>query len=262
MTNYIIQGNINFFSELINYDDIEENDKNKNTNENENANENANDNNNLKLKERCLISNQVLDKTEIKLECNHSFNYKNLYNEISMNQKKGYCGTNFHNSYEIDKVGHQQIKCPYCRRMFNHILPMALDIEGVQNKLYINQPKTMTMKINCGFKTNDEMPCDSFSYVTPEGFFCKKHYKKTILLKNKPIVILTNQNTNITNTNITKQKLENKNEINDFTEDMIKFGNSCTLFYLKNILKENKLKVSGNKKELIKRVYDNNLQKI
>ena len=136
---------------------------------------------------------------------------------------------------------------------------MALDIEGVQNKLYINQPKTMTMKINCGFKTNDEMPCDSFSYVTPEGFFCKKHYKKTILLKNKPIVILTNQNTNITNTNITKQKLENKNEINDFTEDMIKFGNSCTLFYLKKLLKENKIKVSGNKKELIKRIYDNNL---
>ena len=139
---------------------------------------------------------------------------------------------------------------------------MALEIEGVQNKLYINQPKTISMKINCCFKVDDEMKCDTFAYVTNEGFFCKKHYKKTILLKNKPIVILTNQNTNITNTNITKQKLENKNEINDFTEDMIKFGNSCTLFYLKNILKENKLKVSGNKKELIKRVYDNNLQKI
>ena len=255
MTNYIIQGNINFFSELINDDDIEENYKNKN--ENENTNDIVNDNNNLKLKERCLISNQPLDKTEIKLECKHSFNYKNLYNEISMNQKKGYCGTNFHNSYEIDKVGHQQIKCPYCRRMFNHILPMALDIEGVQNKLYINQPKTMTMKINCGFKTNDEMPCNTFSYVTPEGFFCKKHYKKTILLKNKPIIFLKQEKINAS-----KKQSESKIETDDFTEDMIIFGNSCTLFYLKNILKENKLKVSGSKKELIKRVYDNNLQKI
>ena len=56
------------------------------------------------------------------------------------------------------------------------------------------------------------------------------------------------------------KSLHLKIETDDFTEDMIMFGNSCTLFYLKNILKENKLKVSGNKKELIKRVYDNNLQ--
>ena len=122
---------------------------------------------------------------------------------------------------------------------------MALDIEGVQNKLYINQPKTICMKINCCFKVDDEMKCDTFAYVTNEGFFCKKHYKKTISLKNKPFISMK------------KQKI---NETNDFTEDMIKFGNSCTLFYLKKILKENKLKVSGNKKELIKRIYANNLQ--
>jgi hypothetical protein len=132
---------------------------------------------------------------------------------------------------------------------------MALNIEGVQNKLYINQPKTMSMKINCCFKADDEMKCDAFAYVTNEGIFCKKHYKKTISLKNKPIICLKQEKINAS-----KKQSESKIETDDFTEDMIMFGNSCTLFYLKNILKENKLKVSGNKKELIKRVYDNNLQ--
>lgn len=259
MTNYIIQGNINFFSELMNEEDNDETvNTNVNTSVNNSLNTNVHDINktkSLELKECCLISNQPLDKTEIKLECNHSFNYKNLYNEISLNQKKGYCSTSFHNSYETDKVGHNQIKCPYCRRIFNHILPMALNIEGVQNKLYINQPKTMSMKINCCFKADDEMKCDAFAYVTNEGIFCKKHYKKTISLKNKPIICLKQEKINAS-----KKQSESKIETDDFTEDMIMFGNSCTLFYLKNILKENKLKVSGNKKELIKRVYDNNLQ--
>ena len=131
---------------------------------------------------------------------------------------------------------------------------MALDIEGVQNKLYINQPKTICMKVNCCFKVDDEMKCDTFAYVTNEGFFCKKHYKKTISLKNKPVIAMKKQKINKIN------KTNETNETNDFTEDMIKFGNSCTLFYLKKILKENKVKVSGNKKELIKRIYDNNLQ--
>ena len=81
MTNYIIQGNINFFSELMNEQD---NDETVNTNVNTDINTNVHDINktkSLELKECCLISNQPLDKTEIKLECNHSFNYKNLYNQ-------------------------------------------------------------------------------------------------------------------------------------------------------------------------------------
>lgn len=257
MNNYIIQGNINFFSELMNNDNHDNDNNHDSDNNNDNDTDNKDEKKKNQSKERCLISNQPLDKTEIKLECNHSFNYKNLYNEIAMNQKKGYSGTNFHNSYEIDKVGHNQIKCPYCRRIFNHILPMALEIEGVQNKLYINQPKTISMKINCCFKVDDEMKCDTFAYVTNEGFFCKKHYKKTISLKNKPVIFMKKQKTNETNKT---NKTNETNETNDFTEDMIKFGNSCTLFYLKKLLKENKIKVSGNKKELIKRIYDNNLQ--
>ena len=67
MTNYIIQGNINFFSELMNEQD---NDETVNTNVNTDINTNVHDINktkSLELKECCLISNQPLDKTEIKL---------------------------------------------------------------------------------------------------------------------------------------------------------------------------------------------------
>ena len=36
----------------------------------------------------CLISKEPLDRNYIKLECNHSFNYMPLYNEIKIMFKK------------------------------------------------------------------------------------------------------------------------------------------------------------------------------
>ena len=37
------------------------------------------DNNDI---ETCLISGEVLEDNHVKLECNHKFNYKHIYNEV------------------------------------------------------------------------------------------------------------------------------------------------------------------------------------
>ena len=245
MTNYIIHGNIDFFTELMKNNDDNENENNKNNNAQKHNTNNISD-----LKDLCLISNEPLDKTEIRLECNHKFNYKNLYSEVIINQK-----SQSYNYFETDKITTHQIKCPYCRKIINNLLPMTLDIEGVQNKLYINQPKNFCMKIKCEFKCNDESSCDLFSYITPEGKFCKIHYNKIIRQKNKPEKLPKKQkiNDNEKQTNI---------ETEDFSEEMKLFGKSRTVAYLKNVLKENNKKVSGTKNELIKRIYQHDLHKI
>ena len=51
-------------------------------NNNENENESENKNENESESERCLISNELLVCNYITLECNHKFNYLELYNEV------------------------------------------------------------------------------------------------------------------------------------------------------------------------------------
>ena len=69
--------------------------------------------NNKKL---CLISNQPLTDDFIKLKCNHAFNYKPLFMEIVKQKKTD-------NRLEIQKLNKYQLKCPYCRKVQNNVLP-------------------------------------------------------------------------------------------------------------------------------------------
>lgn len=239
MTNYIIEGNVNFFEELMKHDSDEDTQIKDHSNS----------------KNVCLISNQPLDKTEIKLDCNHSFNYLSLYNEICTNQK----GWN-HNSYATDTVGHYQIKCPYCRNINNYLLPQSLDIENVKNKRYVNLPKTHSMIVKCEFNSNKGncSQCESLSYITPHGRFCKLHYKKI-----KSLNDLSNKSTAPkTKTIKSVINIPNKHINSETIEQMKTFGKNHTIAHMKSILKMNNLKVSGVKQELISRIFENNLQTI
>lgn len=86
----------------------------------------------------CLISQQSLDDTKITLICGHSFNYKALFNEV---YKQKY----HKNKTEIQRVQHNEIKCPYCRKIQKGILPY---IEGFGRIKYVNSPQTMVMLCN------------------------------------------------------------------------------------------------------------------
>ena len=58
----------------------------------------------------CLISNKPLDNNYITLDCNHKFNYQELYDEFK------YQKTN-KNYYDTSRPLPHQIKCPYCVKM-------------------------------------------------------------------------------------------------------------------------------------------------
>ena len=142
--NYNIEGNMNFYSELLKNDDAD------NTNNTD----------------KCLISLEPLNDTCITLLCGHKFNYIPLYREI-------YQTKIVVNILDIKLLKHQ-IKCPYCRTIINNILPATIDIYSVHHIIGINKPEILQMKIQC----KDSEQCHQHTYITPYGAYCKIHYTK------------------------------------------------------------------------------------
>ena len=95
-----------------------------------------------------LITNEKLNDNHIEFICKHKFNYQAIFNEICK-QKMQYIKKKQHNYLEVQKLTKYQMKCPYCRKIQNGILPY----ENGYNKIsYINWPPSHTLKINnCGY---------------------------------------------------------------------------------------------------------------
>lgn len=84
----------------------------------------------------CMITYDKLEDDHIKLDCNHCFNYEAIFNEVR-NQKTRI------NNLEVQKLGKDQIKCPYCRNIQNSILPPS---HKFPNITYVNYPIKYCMK--------------------------------------------------------------------------------------------------------------------
>lgn len=65
----------------------------------------------------CLISKEKLHPNHITLSCNHKFNYLPIYKEVLYQKNK------LNPQYEVTKLHHNQVKCPYCRTITNKLLP-------------------------------------------------------------------------------------------------------------------------------------------
>jgi len=104
MSNYLIEGNIDFYSELYNSLDI---------NEEDNNDENV-----------CLITNEPLGDKFIMMECGHKFNYLPLFLDIKNHKQK-------FNLMEgsSSKLNMNQIRCPYCRKIQLGNLPYYEEME-------------------------------------------------------------------------------------------------------------------------------------
>lgn len=100
MTKYIIEGgDIDFYKELQNESNDEEYD------------------------DCCLISNNMLTDRFITMECGHKFNYIPLYKDL-VNHK-----TKFNNMEStLSTLKNNEIRCPYCRKKQNGILPYYEDM--------------------------------------------------------------------------------------------------------------------------------------
>ena len=181
----------------------------------------------------CLISGQELTKSFIKLPCSHTFNYISLLNEVKKQKQKT------KNYFEVCILNTNQIKCPYCRTVIDNILPYIPS--ECDDKIYgVNSPNKYCLKNNilCEWvmkkKTGSEysITCLKQGIYINDKSYCKLHYLKT--------------------------KTKEKHDI-EWTNDMKMAFKSNTLINLKQILKNNNIETGGNKKELIERLYNNNI---
>ena len=121
MTNYIIEGNINFYDEL--YKSLDDEDD-------------ANDTN------LCQITGMPLTNNSVTLECKHKFNYNAIYKEIYRQKYvfKSY-DTRQLSKHNLKKFLNSKldyyIKCPYCRDIQFTILPYYEEL-GLEPKYGIN----------------------------------------------------------------------------------------------------------------------------
>jgi hypothetical protein len=114
----------------------------------------------------CLISRDKLDDTRVVLpQCKHKFNYIPLYKEI-VNQKN-----TFKHMFRL-KLG--QIMCPYCRIVYNGLLPF-IPLKDVVSLHGVNYPKTLLLKIKgCKYVKKNKELCDKNCI----GDFCTFHIEK------------------------------------------------------------------------------------
>jgi hypothetical protein len=173
------------------------------------------------LNNSCLISGEPLDNNHIILDCKHKFNINELYNEVVQQKTK-------YNLYSNKtKIKYNEIKCPYCRIITPKLLPYFKYYNN--NAIYgVNCPQHLSMQLyECEYKTKKNGNCGKNACVTNYGIFCNNHIKYTY---NEEQIIKTLDEKNIAS-------LKKK-----------------TIKELKDELKKNSKKTSGNKDELIIRL--------
>jgi len=163
MNKYKIEGDINFYEELLKDDDDTKKEDEENV---------------------CLLTGLPLLKNHIKLPCTHTFNYDVLFNEV-YNQKQ-------FNEYNIMHVQVYDVKCPYCRNVSHNLLPYIPIIK--MDKIHgVNCPDKYTMNYkSCSYqflrgKKKGEACNDNGFETEHDGDLCEKHWKKSVLMKKKKV---------------------------------------------------------------------------
>lgn len=212
MTNYKIEGNINFYEELYkSLDDKSE--------ESENT-----------TLELCLITNMPLKEGHIVLGCNHKFNYDAIYNDI-LNHKKKY------NLMERRAIKSHEIRCPYCRTIHQNLLPQRDGYKKVHGVNHFDEVQETLSKINHSHPEYIQGEC---KYLGPSEntenipYKCNNKYVKLLQLDGKHYCIMHHHTVLCKIIKETKIK-EKENKIKEKEEK------KAAVLLAKNKLKEEKL---------------------
>jgi hypothetical protein len=152
--------------------------------------------------DKCLISGDILESDFIQLYCKHKFNFKHIYNEvINQKMKKTY------NIYDCNYLKSYQIRCPFCRKKQNGLLPQR---KNFKNVLYVNSPLHKTMCLN------------ECKYLFKSGVFknknCNKKCEKDYCLQHIKIM----------------EKRNNKKQCSFILRTGIHKGKNCSKYSLNN----------------------------
>lgn len=122
----------------------------------------------------CLITKEPLTHNHITLPCKHKFNYTPLCKEI-VSMK--YPQSKFSHNLKLSK---RQTSCPYCRKVFNMLLPYIPTYNLSLPKYICSSTNCMELH-NCSYKLksgkNKGSLCNNkHAFETNKGKFCVKHY--------------------------------------------------------------------------------------
>ena len=171
MPKYLIEGNIDFYSELHKCEDV-----------NDSSQQQIHDTGSHE-KDVCLITQQPLTENHITLECNHKFNYNAIFYDI-MNHKKKF------NTMERKMLSSKEIRCPYCRNIQKTLLPYVEGYPKIHGINYLNpehvscySSKNGYSPGKCCYKDNECGSCTAVLtklLVTDNNYYCYLHYSQVI----------------------------------------------------------------------------------
>lgn len=122
----------------------------------------------------CLITKEPLTHNYITLPCKHKFNYKPLCKEmVSLKYPQSKYSHNL-------KLSKRQTSCPYCRKIFNTLLP-CIPTYNLSLPKYICSSTNCLELHNCSYKLksgkNKGSLCNNkHAFETNKGTLCMKHY--------------------------------------------------------------------------------------
>lgn len=123
----------------------------------------------------CLISLQKLETDHVTLECGHKFNYKPIFDEV-FRQK------HLKSSYETQRLGKYDIKCPYCRNIQHSLLPPHTEMQMT----YVNKPLHKCMKPHkCSYVFKNGVKKGTICNKPSFSDYCQGHIKILERKKNK-----------------------------------------------------------------------------
>jgi hypothetical protein len=159
----------------------------------------------------CLLTKLPLDQNKIVLPCNHSFNLYPLYKEVC--NQKSHTSTYY---LETNRLNFNQIKCPYCRQIFDFLLPHVRINKHMGFHYGVNSPEKLCMSPfhSCShiFKSgkNKNTQCSKVGYYTENGCYCMLHH--TSIAKRLSTKNNTNTNNNLHTCNAILQSGKRKGE--------------------------------------------------
>lgn len=245
---YELEDNIDFYAELMKDDNATDLDEQLNN------------------ETLCLLTQQPLDKTALTLPCKHSFNYLPLFNEVKIQKNPKKNNPHYLDAFDTNKPYSHGMNCPYCRTKHSFILPQCYKIPNTKSNVALVNKKTTShipFDVYCEYNDNAEY-CDDV-YVTNVGKYCKHHYEIVVKEKKKAEreALKKQQNSvnaNASSINLSPAKPKKVEQcislIEPINYNLIDILKALKVTQLKEFIKENKLKFSGKKENLINSLHN------
>ena len=185
----------------------------------------------------CLLTKEALNDIHVTLNCGHKFNYIPLYKEVVIQKTSAGMTTNgYYNSCTLRL---NEIKCPYCRRVQDKLLPF-LNYDNIKRLRGVNGPESLCMKVrmcehvetankrkNTKKKISDSCECNAI-HVVNGAYYCKKHYERQLQENKQQQEQHQEQQENKEETSSTSTESENTNMCGVIIKTGKKKGLPCT----------------------------------